>query len=189
VYFRASVEVVPFAEYFVNSKNPFLKYLDFLLPILEPSLDQICLWASYLLSQSQNFSNPQSLASELSPKIGQKETDATDAAGAVDTSHPRLWRTEITCVDEPQLHGDYSIPPSVKLRFDTKNKGTMVHENEHEVYVYEDMFEVGFRFPFPRVVREMLCLHDSLAEGPWRGTRTVGSRIFEHIQIIEESQV
>jgi hypothetical protein len=88
--------------------------------------------------------------------MGRKETDATDAAGAVDTSHPGLWRTEITYADEPRLHGAYSIPSSVKLRFDTKNKGAMVHENEHEVCVYEDMFEVGFRFPFPRVVREML---------------------------------
>jgi hypothetical protein len=96
----------------------------------------------------------------------------------------------------------------VKLSFDTKNKGTMVCENEHEVCIYEDMFEVGFRFPFLRVVKEdaplssdsslstgsecmvnLLYLCNSLAEGPWRGTRTLGSRVSEDIQTIEESQV
>jgi hypothetical protein len=74
----------------------------------------------------------------------------------VDTSYLGLWITNITCADKPRLHEAYSISSSVKLCFDTKNKGAMVHENEHEVYVYEDMFEAGFRFPFPKVVRELL---------------------------------
>jgi hypothetical protein len=85
--------------------------------------------------------------------MGRKETDATDV---VDTSHLGLWRIEITCTDEPRLRRAYSIPSSVKLHFNTKNKGAMVHESEHEVCVYKDMFEAGFRFPFSRVVREML---------------------------------
>ena len=90
----------------------------------------------------------------------------------MDTSHPRLWRTEITCVDEPQLPRAYSIPSSVKLHFNTKNKGATVHENEHEVCVYNDMFEAGFRFPFLRVVREMLyhlqIAPNQLAPNAWR---------------------
>jgi hypothetical protein len=85
--------------------------------------------------------------------MGRKENDATDT---VDTSYLGIWRTHITCADEPRLCKAYSIPSSVKLHFDTKNKGAMVRENEHEVCIYEDMFEVGFRFPFSRVVREML---------------------------------
>jgi hypothetical protein len=85
--------------------------------------------------------------------MSRKENDDTDV---VDTSYPRLWRTNITCANEPRLRGAYSIPSSMKLCFDTKNKGAMVRENEHEVCVYEDMFEAGFRFPFPRVVKEML---------------------------------
>jgi hypothetical protein len=85
--------------------------------------------------------------------MGQKESDAAED---IDTSYPELWRTKITCADEPRLHKVYSIPSSVKLRFDTRNKGAMVCENEHEICVYKDMFEVGFQFPFPRVVREML---------------------------------
>ena len=96
MYFRASVEIVPSAEHFVNFNNLFLKYLDFLLPILKPSLGQIHLWASYLSFQSQNFSNPYSLASELSLRMGQKEIVATDAT---DISYPRLWKTKISCVD------------------------------------------------------------------------------------------
>jgi hypothetical protein len=74
----------------------------------------------------------------------------------MDTSYPRLWKTEITGANEPQLHKAYSIPSSVKLRFDMKDKGAVVHENEHEVCVCEDMFEAGFKFPFPSVVKEML---------------------------------
>ena len=85
--------------------------------------------------------------------MGRKESDATEAT---DTSYPRLWRTKITCADEPRLRKAYSIPSFVKLRFDTKNEGAMVRENEHVVRIYEDMFEAGFRLPFPRVVREML---------------------------------
>jgi hypothetical protein len=44
----------------------------------------------------------------------------------------------------------------VRLRFDMKNEGALVRENKHKICVYEDMFEAGFRFPFPRVVKEML---------------------------------
>jgi hypothetical protein len=32
----------------------------------------------------------------------------------------------------------------------------MVRKDEHEICVYEDMFETFFRFPFPKVVRELL---------------------------------
>jgi hypothetical protein len=44
----------------------------------------------------------------------------------------------------------------VKLRFATENEGAMVRKDEHGICVYEDMFEAGFRFPFPKVVRELL---------------------------------
>jgi hypothetical protein len=73
--------------------------------------------------------------------MGQKESDAIEDTY---TSYPGLWRTEITCADEPRLREAYSIPSSVKLCFDTKNKGAMVRENEHKVCIYEDMFEAGF---------------------------------------------
>ena len=42
------------------------------------------------------------------------------------------------------------------LRFDMRDEGVVAHGNEHEICVYEDMFEAGFQFPFPKVVREML---------------------------------
>jgi hypothetical protein len=48
----------------------------------------------------------------------------------------------------------------------------VVHENEHEVCVYEDMFEAGFRFSFSRVVKEMLhylrIAPHQLAPNAWR---------------------
>jgi hypothetical protein len=100
--------------------------------------------------------------------MGRRESDATVDTN---TSYPGLWRTKITCADEPRLREAYSIPPSVRLCFDMKNEGALVCENEHKVYVYEDMFEVGFRFPFPGVVREMLYyLHiapHQLAPNAW----------------------
>ena len=79
-----------------------------------------------------------------------------DDADAVDTSYPRFWKTELTCTKEPRLCRIYSIPSLVKLCFNTKDKGTVVHEDKHKVCVYKDMFEAGFRFLFPRVVRELL---------------------------------
>jgi hypothetical protein len=101
--------------------------------------------------------------------MGRKESNATED---VDTSYSGLWRTKISCADEPQLHKAYSISPSVKLRFDIKDEGTLVREDEHEICVYEDMFEAGFHLSFPRVVREMLhCLqiaHHQLTPNAWR---------------------
>jgi hypothetical protein len=64
--------------------------------------------------------------------------------------------TDITGADEPRLRRAYSIPPSIQLCFDTKDTGAIVHEDEHEVCVYKDMFGASFRFLFPRIVREML---------------------------------
>jgi hypothetical protein len=101
--------------------------------------------------------------------MGRKESDATKE---VDTFYPGLWRTKTTRVDESQLRKKYSISTSVKLHFGTENKGAMVRKDEQEICVYEDMFEAGFRFPFPKVVRELLhylqiALHQ-LAPNAWR---------------------
>jgi hypothetical protein len=85
--------------------------------------------------------------------MGRKEGDVTDL---MDTSYPGSWTIDIIGADKPQLCKPYSIPSSVKLGFDTKDIGTAVREDKHEVCVYEDTFEAGFRFPFSRVVREML---------------------------------
>ena len=101
--------------------------------------------------------------------MGRKEADTI---GLMDTFYPGFWKTEMSGVDEPQLRKAYSIPSSVKLHFNTKDKGPVVHENEHEVCVYEDMFEACFRFPFLRVVREMLhylqIAPHQLASNAWR---------------------
>jgi hypothetical protein len=79
--------------------------------------------------------------------MGRKESNA---AKDTDTSYPGLWRTKITYADEPRLREAYSISPSMKLRFDMKNEGALVRENEQEVCVYEDMFEAGFSISVPR---------------------------------------
>ena len=54
-----------------------------------------------------------------------KEADTTDL---MDTSYPRFWKTNITGADEPRLRKAYPILSSIKLRFDTKDKGAVVRE-------------------------------------------------------------
>jgi hypothetical protein len=85
--------------------------------------------------------------------MSQKEDDI---AGLLGDSYPGSWRSEITSADEARLRSLYSISSLITLRFATKNTGTTVKDDAHEVCVYEDMFKAGFRFPFPRVVRELL---------------------------------
>ena len=85
--------------------------------------------------------------------MSQKESNAAED---IDTLYPGLWRTKITSADEQRLREAYSIPSSVKLCFDSRDEGAVVRGNEHEICMYEDMFETGFRFPFPKVVKEML---------------------------------
>jgi hypothetical protein len=85
--------------------------------------------------------------------MSQKEDDI---AGLLGDSYPGSWRFEITSTDEARLHSSYSIPSSITLRFAAKNTGATVQDDTHEVCVYEDMFKASFRFPFPRVVRELL---------------------------------
>jgi hypothetical protein len=86
-------------------------------------------------------------------KMSQKEIDISDLLG---NSYPGSWRSEITDTDEARLRSSYSIPSSITLRFAAKKTGATVRDGVHEVCVYEDMFKAGFRFPFPRVVRELL---------------------------------
>jgi hypothetical protein len=85
--------------------------------------------------------------------MSQKEDDIV---GLLGDSYPGSWRSEITSADEARLRSLYSIPSSITLQFATKNTGATVQDDTHEVCVYEDMFKAGFRFPFPRVVRELL---------------------------------
>jgi hypothetical protein len=60
----------------------------------------------------------------------------------------------------------------VQLRFGSENEGAMVRSDEHEICVYEDMFEIGFRLPFPKIVRELLhylqIAPHQLASNAWR---------------------
>jgi hypothetical protein len=85
--------------------------------------------------------------------MSQKEDDIADLLG---DSYPGSWRSEITSADEARLRSSYSIPSLITLRFAAKKEGATVRDDVHEICVYEDMFKAGFRFPFPRVVRELL---------------------------------
>jgi hypothetical protein len=101
--------------------------------------------------------------------MGRKESDV---AQETDTFYPGLWRTKTTRADESQLREKYSIPTSVQLRFGSENEGAMVRSDEHEICLYEDMFEIGFRLPFPKIVRELLhylqIAPHQLAPNAWR---------------------
>ena len=83
--------------------------------------------------------------------MGRKDVD-DDIPGNI---YSALWNTKITGADKPRLRLAYSILNSVKLPFDTRDSDIVVRVEENKVYVSEDMFEVGFKFPFPRIVREL----------------------------------
>jgi hypothetical protein len=95
-----------------------------------------------------------------------------DIAGLLGDLYLSSWRYEITSADEARLRSSYSIPSSITLRFATKNTGVTVQDDTHEVCVYEDMFKAGFRFPFPRMVRELLhylkIAHHQLTPNTWK---------------------
>ena len=132
IFFRASVEIVPSTKHFVNPENPVLRYIDFLLLILEPYLNQICLWVSHLSPQSQYSFTLQKSVSELLLRMGRRESDAIDLLG---TSYPGSWTTDINGADEPRLCKAYSIPSSVQLRLDTKDMGATICEDKYKVCV------------------------------------------------------
>jgi hypothetical protein len=163
------VGTIPSVDCFVNPEIPCSKYLEFLLPILEPSLNILRRWTFLLSHQSEYSFNSRDSNLEDRMNMGRKESDVTKET---DTFYPGLWRTKTTRADEPQLREKYSIPTSVRLRFGSENEGAMVRSDEHEVCVYEDMFEIGFRLPFPKIVRELLhylqIAPHQLAPNAWR---------------------
>lgn len=55
-----------------------------------------------------------------------------------------------------QLRRNYGIPDSVALRFPNFNKRDVVSEKYLEVCLYENMFKVGLRLPFPALARDLL---------------------------------
>jgi hypothetical protein len=163
------VGVVPSADYFVNPETPLSKYLEFLLPILEPSLNVLRQWTFLLSSRPEHSPNSSDYSLRNFMNMGRKEFDV---AQETDTFYPGLWRTKTTRADESQLREKYSIPTSVQLRFGSENEGAMVRSDEHEICLYEDMFEIGFRLPFPKIVRELLhylqIAPHQLAPNAWR---------------------
>jgi hypothetical protein len=163
------VGTIPSVDYFVNPEIPFSKYLEFLLHILEPSLNILRRWPFLLSHQSEYSFNSSDSNLEDRMNMGRKESDVTKET---DTFYPGLWRTKTTRADEPQLREKYSIPTSVRLRFGLENEGAMVRSDEHEVCVYEDMFKIGFLLPFPKIVRELLhylqIAPHQLASNAWR---------------------
>jgi hypothetical protein len=79
-----------------------------------------------------------------------------EIVGLLGDSYPSSWRFEITNGDESRLRSSYSISSLIGLRFAAKGSRVTVKEDDHEVFVYEDMFKAGFQFPFSRIVRELL---------------------------------
>jgi hypothetical protein len=163
------VGAVPSVDYFVNHEIPLSKYLECLLPILEPSLNVLRQWTFLFSSRPGHSPNSSDYSLRDFTNMGRKESDV---AQETDTFYPGLWRTKTTRADESQLREKYSIPTSVQLRFGSENEGAMVRSDEHEICLYEDMFEIGFRLPFPKIVRELLhylqIAPHQLAPNAWR---------------------
>ena len=81
--------------------------------------------------------------------------DGIDSDGLGD-SHPALWESKLSAMDEPRVRAECHIPYYMKIHFDTENSGAVVRSDTHEVCLYEEMFKAGFRLPFIPVVRELL---------------------------------
>ena len=69
--------------------------------------------------------------------------DGTDSNGLGD-SHPALWKSKISAIDEPRIKAECHIPRYMKICFDTEKSGAVVRSNIHEVYLYEAMIKAGF---------------------------------------------
>ena len=97
--------------------------------------------------------------------------DGTDSNG-LSNSHPALWESKLSVVDEPQIRAECHTPRYMKIHFDTEKSGAVVHSNTHKVCLYEAMFKAGFRLPFISVVRELLSFLNlaphQMALNSWR---------------------
>jgi hypothetical protein len=91
------VGVVPSVDYFVNLEIPLSKYLEFLLPILEPSLNVLRQWTFLLSSRPGHSPNSGDYSLRDFTNMGRKESDV---AQETDTFCPGLWRTKTTRADE-----------------------------------------------------------------------------------------
>jgi hypothetical protein len=102
---------------------------------------------------------PRTLILELSYLMGRKgkgkgkgkSSSSEDNDGLVNTC-PTLWKVELKDADEPRVRETCCIPSLVQLRFDNEGFGALVDPDKHEVCLYVDMFEAGFRLPFLRIV-------------------------------------
>jgi hypothetical protein len=62
--------------------------------------------------------------------MGQNDGDA-DILG---NTYPATWKREITATNESRLRQAYSIPSSIKLRFDNKDTSVVVHAKEKSLW-------------------------------------------------------
>jgi hypothetical protein len=87
-------------------------------------------------------------------------------------THPATWESKLSRADERRIRQECFIPLFVKIRFNEKKSGAIVHSDRHEVCVYEAMLRVGFHLPFLPMVRELLNYLDlaphQLAPNAWR---------------------
>jgi hypothetical protein len=92
------VESVSSFRPFVNLDSPMLKYLNFLLPLLEPVVNHLQLSVSHLLVQSGYPCIPRLLIPSVFYIIGRDDNglDSNDMG----ESYPALWRSALMSVDE-----------------------------------------------------------------------------------------
>jgi hypothetical protein len=98
-----------------------------------------------------------------------KDSNDSDGLGV---AHPALWEAKLSKTDERQIRLECYIPKFVKIHFDEAKSGAVVCSDCHEVYVYEAMFQVGFRLSFLPMVQELLNYLDlaphQLTPNVWR---------------------
>lgn len=85
---------MPSAEAFVDLDSPILKYLDFLLPLIELAVDRLSLSVTLLLIQRGYPCIPRSVFCKFAYLIGRNDGNESD--GGLGNSNPVLWRAELT---------------------------------------------------------------------------------------------
>lgn len=156
-------------ETFVGPDSPVLKYLGFLLPLIEQAVDRLRLSVTQLLIQRGYPCIPLSLFPEFVYLMGRNDGNDSDGLG---NSYPVNWTTGLINADESRIRRDCFIPRTVTLCFKNGRTCAVVRAEENEVYLYKATFRAGLRLPFLRVIRELLSYlnvaHHQIVPNAWR---------------------
>jgi hypothetical protein len=158
-------------ECFVDSEGPLFPLLRSTLHLIEPAVSHLRLSVAHLLVCQRCSRIPSLLIPSVLYIMGLipipsdsdgSGSDPDDSHSPIDfaVDHIHRWRSILKPKDEVRLCKYYGIPTSVKIRFPEPRTGCVASDKIREVCLYEHFLKVGFRFPFPPIVRKLLCYLD-----------------------------